>query len=1571
MATPNPRHIRIAEFDDMLGAILGESDQHLRFHLHPGDVNWHAILEALTNLMNVQGATGEEGEHSMPMVLPDSTSTSKELKKKYDEWENVTCIPKNNTFHGEFHLQLTKMLNISCPNCLNGKNLSAQCKKREIIKHNNFEEMVNSITELVKEQSSNATIEQVAEHLVRIIRVAKTSVPTSVAKGKCVPIIDFSRNPISDVMFLLSLFTSEDIVLDREETHLKKLLFYVPVTNVQKDLPKAEPKGKCSYCAVSTLGCVGCEQKFCSSCLKRMKAPRIGIHVPQLMCKECTTILNARDAEDWTAKALHLLQIDAERNLKAALACILIIIHTTEVLPVSQLRAVANELVRQGFQEEAFCIISVIREISTAKHDVKIYLPLIKALQGMAGKPGKSGRERMLLTLSIQEATRLANESIANTNIDVPDLCRISKEISVTADRRVSKYRVLVETALREIEIAWMVNDLNKMFNIVSTTGIIDDGILIENNGVSPGLKALNIFLDQHNSSSRANDQCAINFFQGYALICGDKVQEGLDLIEKAVWSGYHFDWLLHAVIPIILSEMEHHPAILNNMTKEAREILKANATPRVCFTGLLHVLGIREDDFNPTVKRKWRYCNTTILNLETAIYKQVQEGKLSFHEAGYATIDIVPHASDTAEIAVCYLNASLWFLKDLRQINHLGGTCRVYALKKMVLNCVTQAFITTMRLNPGMQFYTSRFALAIAAETITAAGNCATSEDAKLIVALFNSVMEKGRYNPLWMMPLVPICEANDMSIFTARLQAEFTLQLQYDENKCFLKSDEVMYQVYENHIRHVCRLDNTSASHVFAMEAILQKEGFTWKDISDTMSSKLSPRTEDGWLIQQNYLEGNLPFATLTEFKFNVNSIAHNPITELRAVRATNGFFSMADIETVIEISKGEIFPIIFSLDPPNNHQRFHPFQALRFKPLCLNNTDLLHTLLQTDYLMKSFSVGSDVSAKPPFKQRKCKEGLIAKLPPHMQKILAPVTERGAFINKMSRFWIQCDEVQYSVKKNGPFRNYRVGNVKMVVRTSPMEPGLDGKMQDSEERDPDSPELKFAKDLTENYDEISMYFPMFRRLKELCKLLVIGKFLNTSLSGRKLQSLTGRKFVPAALNDLKTSICYGGVYLNPQFKEVSIIPPVKGEVPYRPQQLPNANHHSFSTQYTFDAPTEVILHTEGNTNTLPLPTTDDLKRCSKPTILQSKTRIVMQKSLKEARIQMTLHLNRALDGVKHSTETQRKQTRGAMRGQATTTSGSATSGRKDNYYKGAVGGAHGRGEIGVLARGANGRGVVGSGAAKPTYGREYRHLETKSAGLNRSGVGADRGATSAVGWTDSRVQTPLVPGFKEYKGNGDCQNNLKGKLVVTTAVLLLGCFKTSYEVERKKHEKCARYQINEASDEDQKKASEIIPATKVIRNIAQQVKFRKYESSRGKSLNGMHVSHKVGLELIKVFVTIVDGSEIDVPVVRDSCNRFENFELAPAKVNKSDHVKVDNLIIKAIKECFTGRVTDTTWESLMEYKDRIEVIVQCLHADFWPAEISQRVQILREIVNPNDSAQNLWDMFDTPYTE
>ena len=97
-------------------------------------------------------------------------------------------------------------------------------------------------------------------------------------------------------------------------------------------------------------------------------------------------------------------------------------------------------------------------------------------------------------------------------------------------------------------------------------------------------------------------------------------------------------------------------------------------------------------------------------------------------------------------------------------------------------------------------------------------------------------------------------------------------------------------------------------------------------------------------------------------------------------------------------------------------------------------------------------------------------------------------------------------ADKLTYTQESNQGAITFRLGEVKMTIRSHPLFPGPDGKLEDTkEEDDPDSAEAKFATDMTSAYDEISLHFPMFARLRELAKLQFLGLFLKFILQDLK----------------------------------------------------------------------------------------------------------------------------------------------------------------------------------------------------------------------------------------------------------------------------------------------------------------------------------------------------------------------------------------------------------------------------------------------------------------------------------
>ena len=281
--------------------------------------------------------------------------------------------------------------------------------------------------------------------------------------------------------------------------------------------------------------------------------------------------------------------------------------------------------------------------------------------------------------------------------------------------------------------------------------------------------------------------------------------------------------------------------------------------------------------------------------------------------------------------------------------------------------------------------------------------------------------------------------------------------------------------------------------------------------------MTSPLLERDSEGWLIQQPHFAQSLEYAELVGFTINFESTP--PSFQLHARKSDRshlGLFSQSDVAEAVRIRKENPSPPFFSLDAPSVHERYHPFQKFRFGPENVEGGGLLQAMFETDYLMKSFSVGADISAKPPFKQRSTLtgegEGLLDKLPRTLKSVLRPVHERKASMSDSGahRFWIQADELVYEEKSSRKDEvTFYFKQPKMVIRTSPMFYDIDGKLVDTSDMDPDSPEIDFARDMTANYDEIGRYFPIFLRLREMVKLTFVGRVLYSYLSGFRKQEV------------------------------------------------------------------------------------------------------------------------------------------------------------------------------------------------------------------------------------------------------------------------------------------------------------------------------------------------------------------------------------------------------------------------------------------------------------------------------
>ncbi|OMJ71287.1 hypothetical protein SteCoe_30548 [Stentor coeruleus] len=169
-----------------------------------------------------------------------------------------------------------------------------------------------------------------------------------------------------------------------------------------------------------------------------------------------------------------------------------------------------------------------------------------------------------------------------------------------------------------------------------------------------------------------------------------------------------------------------------------------------------------------------------------------------------------------------------------------------------------------------------------------------------------------------------------------------------------------------------------------------------------------------------------------------------------------------------------------IMFSLDPLGSvHKK-------SFYPECIKDTDLGKVLFKCDYIMKMFALNT--------KSNLSKSPIIS---PRLKSLgLKPAHEYDSNKNEHqshSRFWLTHKNAKI-IKKNGYFV---VESIDIEVKAREQKMDINGKLTDKEIQDTNNYAYKFARQFTRLYDEISKEYPVFNELKQVCKAIILAKYI------------------------------------------------------------------------------------------------------------------------------------------------------------------------------------------------------------------------------------------------------------------------------------------------------------------------------------------------------------------------------------------------------------------------------------------------------------------------------------------
>jgi hypothetical protein len=155
--------------------------------------------------------------------------------------------------------------------------------------------------------------------------------------------------------------------------------------------------------------------------------------------------------------------------------------------------------------------------------------------------------------------------------------------------------------------------------------------------------------------------------------------------------------------------------------------------------------------------------------------------------------------------------------------------------------------------------------------------------------------------------------------------------------------------------------------------------------------------------------------------------------------------------------ELIQKNIVGGFFSLDPVKPDMPYHPFNQMRFGPPQLYETQLLHSMLLTDYLLKFLTVGQEVQGGHPYAGRSL-DTLLAPLPEYLKKIIHDFHQEQSEAS-LHRFWIEARDLPLtstSQEAAGVEQEHvALGDLKMVVKKHVMRRNLKGELVDSIEDD------------------------------------------------------------------------------------------------------------------------------------------------------------------------------------------------------------------------------------------------------------------------------------------------------------------------------------------------------------------------------------------------------------------------------------------------------------------------------------------------------------------------------------
>jgi curved DNA-binding protein CbpA len=312
-----------------------------------------------------------------------------------------------------------------------------------------------------------------------------------------------------------------------------------------------------------------------------------------------------------------------------------------------------------------------------------------------------------------------------------------------------------------------------------------------------------------------------------------------------------------------------------------------------------------------------------------------------------------------------------------------------------------------------------------------------------------------------------------------------------------------KIIYHAYELALLNWCSEERHNQSNkkvidlkIRSIEALLKAEKVPLSKMAELLDKPFISmrRDSEGWFDPDHTLNfpeeaGLTVYSDFHGLEFDENTLEFRFITEEWNKNKPNNkkLVNSFDIGQMLYFG---ITGALLSLDHHDPNKLYDPIQTVYFQPAQIVGTEYLKTLLMTDYLLKIFTTGAEISSQPPYLIRSSDE-LLAPLPEYLQKILKICKEDPSSAGHCHRFWITAGKMdRHKVTENG-CKKIVYADPEMSVQKHLLTIGPDGKLQDAVfDSEDESKEAIFAREMTKHYKEIGEYFPEFLRLIKLVKI-------------------------------------------------------------------------------------------------------------------------------------------------------------------------------------------------------------------------------------------------------------------------------------------------------------------------------------------------------------------------------------------------------------------------------------------------------------------------------------------------